>query len=490
MPYPPGNTVTVRDGGLGLSSSGDSPPLAIGVSNAGVANTLYRFTDPQILKTTLGKGPVVETALAMLLQAGVVAVLKTAATTAGSAGAVTKTAVGTSTGTVTVAGTPPLPFIPIILITKTGALGVARFMYSLDNGYTYSPELLVPSGGTYVVPNTGLTLTFVAGAGPIIFELGDSHTFVCQAPHYTTSDLSTAIAALWAQLGTLDIRKVVFTGRNATGSAGATMMAALDTHMTAFLSRRHFARALFDAGDDTAANAITAYAALSSDRLGKVFGKVEVALLDSFTGWGIGRLPLVHSAGERYAQCELSENMGRLLSGRLRGVRAIRGTTTSWGYDERIDGSFAESDKFITATTQAGRAGVWMTNGFLSSVLGSDFKYLEWGNVVDQACKTGDLGLLNWLNRNLRVLTDGTGYLDPREAERIDKDIQGQLQADLMDPTNIEGYLGHCSGVGFGVRRDTNFLSTQRLAANLNVVPLVPNQGVDISVGLARSVEG
>jgi hypothetical protein len=488
MPYPPGNTVTVRDGGLGLSSTGDQPPLAIGVSSAGTANTLYRFTDPQVLKTTLGKGPVVETALAMLLQAGVVLVLKTAATTAGAAGAVTKTAVSTSTGTVTVAGAAYLPFLVKVLITKTGALGVSRFMYSLDNEYTYSPEILVPVGGTYAVPNTNLTLTFVPGAGPIIFEIGDYHTFTCQAPHYTTADLSTAIAALWGQLGTNDIRKVVFTGRNATGSAGATMMAALDTHMTAFETRRYFARGLFDAGDDTAANAITAYAAVSSNRLAKVFGKVEVALLDSFTGWGIGRLPLVHSAGERFVQCELSENMGRLLSGRLRGVKAIRGST--WGYDERIDGSFAENDKFLTATTQSGRAGFWCTNSFLSSSLGSDFKYAEWGTVVDEACKTGDVALLNWLMRNLRALTDGSGYLDPRDAERIEQDALGQLKTALSDPTNIEGYLGHCSGVGFSVRRDTNFISTQRVAANINVVPLIPNQGVDISVGLARSLEG
>ena len=180
-------------------------------------------------------------------------------------------------------------------------------------------------------------------------------------------------------------------------------------------------------------------------------------------------------------------------SGQLRGVRAIRGS--SWGYDETIDGSFGESDKFITLRTFQGRAGFWATNSFLSSALGSDFKYLEWGMVVDEFCKTADLGLLNWINRNLAAKTDGTGYLTDESATRVEQDILPQLHAQLGNgsdnagPINIEGQRGHVSGLGFAISRTTDYLTTQRLAATGSLVPLIPNQGTDISIGLARSAE-
>lgn len=483
MPYPPDNTVTVVDGQLGLSDTGDTPPICVGCSSSGTAATLYSFNDPALLKSTLGQGPLVESALAARLAAGSVLCLKTAGSTAGAAGAVTKTAVagGTGTGTITVAGAAYDAYRFIGLITKAGDKGVARFMYSLDGGFTYTEEIVTPSGGTYAVPNTNLTLTFVSGAGPVFYEVGDSHSFTCTAPHYTTSDLSTAWTALLAAIVALDPRRIIFTGKNATGSAAATMAAAISTHMTTLQTNRYFARSVMDAGGDSAANVITAFASFASPRVAIAYGNADVASLNAFPGWGVGRYPLVHVVGERFAGAFLSENLGRVASGALRGVRAITN-------DEGASAAFAAADKVITARTHRGKNGFYLTNSYLHSAVGSDFRYLEWGMVVDEFCRTGDAVLGNHLLRNLRVLLDGTGKIDPDEAVRIDDEARTELFARIMEQPNAEGRLGHASGIGFALNRATNFLSTQRLSASGRVVPLVPNEGVDLSVGLSRSV--
>src|SRR5690606_42156733 len=54
-------------------------------------------------------------------------------------------------------------------------------------------------------------------------------SFSTTAPHYTTSDLTSAKAALLQQIGARRIRRVFFTGRNADTGDGASMAAAVAT---------------------------------------------------------------------------------------------------------------------------------------------------------------------------------------------------------------------------------------------------------------------
>jgi hypothetical protein len=241
--YPPGQQLTVRDGGIGLTSGATALPLVVGVTAGGVADTLYQYSDPNRLRDEQLGGPAVEMAAPVINAAGGCYLLKTTASTAGSNGSVTKTAVSTSTGTVTVSGSPRLAFEVIVRIRSTGALGVATFDYSLDDGYTFSETLTVPSGGTYAMPNTGLTLTFVPGGGPIIFESGDKHEFDSVAPHYTTTNVANAITAFLAQIGAGYVHRVFFAGKNSSGSSAATMAAAISTQMSILAANDYYARA-------------------------------------------------------------------------------------------------------------------------------------------------------------------------------------------------------------------------------------------------------
>lgn len=479
--YPPQQVITVRDGGIGLVSTSDLPPLIVGVTSGGVADTLYQYSDPNRLLDEQGDGPAVEMAAPIINTKGTILLLKTNAGTAGSNGSVTKTPVGTSTGTVTVAGAPRDGYEFIGRIQKTGALGIGKFDYSLDDGYTFSEQLTIPAGGTYVVPNTGLTITFVPGGGPVIFELGDKHEFDSVAPHYTTANIGTAITALLLQLGTRNVEQVYFAGKNASAASAATMAAAIATHMATLGTNNYYARALMDAGNDTTVNVLTSFASFSDARVGVCYGDADVVGLNSYAGWGVPKRAAVNVVAERAAGADLSENLGRKESGQLRGVRAI-------SHDEGTNTQFSESDKITTLRTYRGNTGFYVTNGYLKSPSGSDFLYWDWGRVIDRLCRTVFLAQDVWLLKKLRSLTDGTGSIDPRDTARVNGFVRNAIKAVLLDPPNVEGYKGHVSGLSYAVDETNNFLSTREMLSAASAVPLVPVETIRTSVGFARSV--
>jgi hypothetical protein len=481
MVYPPKQTLSVPDGGVGLVSNATSLPLIIGVTAGGVTDTLYPYNDPNLLRSVHLGGPAVELAIPVMERAGGCLLLKTGSSTAGVNSAVTPTRVSTSTGTITVSGTARLGYRVTARIRKTGALGVATFDYSLDGGYTYSDVLTVPSGGTFAVPGTDLTLTFVPGAGPILFEAGDSHAFTATAAHYTTTNLGSAITALLAQIGSRKIRQVYFAGKNGIASAAATMAAAAATHLDSLAARDHFARGIIDMGTDVPATTQTAFASFSDDRMATVYGDADIVSLASIAGSGVPRVPAMNAVAERYAGANLSENAGRKMSGALRGVRAIT-------HDEFLLQSFSESDRITTLRTWSGESGFYVTNGFLKSPAGSDFVYYDWGRTIDEICDTVVPAQNKWILAKLRALADGTGNIDPLDAERIESAVRNDLKARLLDPINVEGFKGHVSAIGYAVNRLNDFLATRIFQSTTRAVPLSPVEGIESTVGFSRSV--
>ncbi len=481
MVYLPRQTTTVRDGGTGQVSSATALPLIIGVCSGGVTDTLYQYFDPNLAIDTLGDGPAAELGAAAINAYGGALILKTASSTAAANSAVVPTRVTTSTGTITLSGSARSNMVASVRIKATGTVAVGKFDYTLDGGYTYSEELRIPSGATYVLPDTGITLTFVPGAGPIHFEIGDSHAFTSTCAHYTTTNLGAAITALLAQIGTRRIRKIAFAGKNATAAAAATMAAAAATHLDNLASNDYFARAVIDAGSDTTAGVLTSFASYSDDRLAVCYGDANIVSLNPLIGWGVPKVPALNAVFERATIAELSENLGRKASGGLRGVRAI-------SHDEGTSQAFSEADRITTLRTYRGRPGYFVTNGFLKAAPGSDFTYWDWGCVIDEICQGTVDGQDKYLLSKLRALADGTGYLDPRDAERIESDVRAALATTLLEPTNIEGYKGHVSALSYNVDRANNFLATKIFRSTSAAVPLVSVEGIETTVGFARSI--
>jgi hypothetical protein len=493
--YPGDTIITVRDGGMNLPVEAGTRPLVVGVCSGGIANKLYIVNGSQNIVSELGRGPGIEL-LAPIADSGGALFLKLASTTAGVAGAVSVTRVGTSTGTITVANTPNESYRARVKITTSGTTGVGRFQYALD-GYNnteatgWSPNYTIPTAGTFALPETGgtvatpLTLTFVPGAGPAMFQAGDVHRFDCTAPHYTTADLTAAFATLLTQLGSVRPRRVLFAGVNATGSAAVTLAAAIGGHLDTLAVAKRYPRTVMDGGSlDSVANFKTAISSFTDDRVALVFDPItttsgcRIISKVPFAGWSVPVVPFAHAVAERFARTELSESVARVMSGSLRGVMAI-------GNNEVLSPQFTAEDRIITACQRDGYGGFFATSSFIRSAPTSDFRSLQWGCVVDEMCEICNDTLQRWIGANMRALTDGTGYLAEEEAARVEALVNTILRERLIKPPNVEGETGHVSGVAFTATRTNNYLQSGEIYGFATAVPLREVDGFRVTVALS-----
>lgn len=315
-----------------------------------------------------------------------------------------------------------------------------------------------------------------------MFEDGDLHTFDCTAPHYTTANVATAFAALDAQIGNLYFDQVFFTGVNATGADAATMGAAIATVMDDLEQTFYFARALMDGGSPgTAAACKSGLASFADSRVGVCYGYCHVATKVPATGWGSPKLSCMNVLAERAATCSLEENLGRKRTGALRGVSAII-------HDEDRERAFIEADKINTLRTYRGESGFYATNGYLKSAMGSDYLYYDWGKTMDRIARVQYTGQNPWLLSKLAAKTDGTGNLTEASAKRVEDAIRSQLKSAIRDPYNAEGEQGYVSGLSYSVVRTNDYLGTRILRTTTAAVPLSPVEGIESTLGFARSI--
>lgn len=481
MPIP-GQTLTINDPGLGIATPASSIPLFFGRTSSGTANVLKSHSSPIDLRAEFGEGPCVEAAVHCLATAGgPVRVAKSANSVAGANSAVTKTAVGSSTGTVTVSGTPNDDYAVEVEITKTGTVGTGEFKYTLERNRptaarTYSEIITIPAGGTFVLPNTGLTITFVPGGGAVFFEKGDKHSFDSTAPMWNSSDLSALVTALLADSTFFNF--MVGCGKHATAAGAATIFSAYDTHLTSFANVFRYVRGMMDAGAEGTATTITAFAAVSSRRILAAYGSVDMTSSKPFAGWGAPRQQSVGIFAAAAARNLISTDLARFASGPLPSVLNIT-------HDE-FKTEVMDSQKFATLRTFPGIDGFFATNARLKSPAGSDFTDWQFGRIMDEACRVTYEAQLNYLSAGIRTKANGT--IDERDALRIEADITGKLNAVLRQPKNAEGTSGHVSDLAYRISRTQNLNSTKQLNSEVAIRPLGYPKFIVTQLGYALAV--
>jgi hypothetical protein len=248
----PNRTITIKNGGNGVAPTGNTRYRAIiGTSSTGSIDTPTVCTAPNQVSDTFGIGPLVDAAKYELDAAGgVVVVIRTKDSVAGAI--TTGTAYESGSGTCTCTGTPNNRYLLTVQITTAGNLGVAVFKYSLDDGpgddeKNWSLPVVVPSGATYVIPNTGLTLTF----GGTAFAVGDEFYFSTTAPSAQSADLQASFVALQAYTGKWEWVHVV-------GETTAAIAAAVDTKMTSCATAHKYRYAILEAVDVDMISTVTA----------------------------------------------------------------------------------------------------------------------------------------------------------------------------------------------------------------------------------------
>jgi hypothetical protein len=365
----------------------------------------------------------------------------------------TPTLTGTGTLSVTVGSASPVDaYKAQIAITTGGALGVAMFTYSLDNGATVSAVQLVPPSGSFVVPDAGLVLTF-AGT----FTAGDGYSFTTTGASFSSTDLTNAWNALVADPRQWFMCHVV--GAAASVGAAATLAASLDTLAAAAASNYRFVRVLMEVPSDTDANTLAAFASTVTQRVSWCAG--FETLTSPLNGRDLSRNIAWTTAG-RIAAIPPAEDPGRVASGALLSVLSL-------GRDEFATPGL-DNGRFTTHTTILGLAGFWVTNWRLGAQAGSDFSFGQYGRVMDLIAAAYRNGLLKYLNESLRVNADGT--INSKDAASIEAFLEDFIRNSLPAFT--------VSSLSVTIDRTVNLLATQTLKSMCRVVP----------VGYAKQIQG
>ncbi|MBA2724285.1 MAG: hypothetical protein H0U56_15635 [Methylibium sp.] len=404
----------------------------------GTVNTLKTYNSLNALIAGEGQGPAVEAAAYTLQNSGgPIRFMKLATSVAGAVSALAKSGAGPA---ITIAGTPNDDYQVYLVIPSGGGgiLGTGKFQYSLDGGLTLSEVQVIPAGGTYAIPNSGMTLTFPAGT----YVALETYTGTGTAPMWNASDLGTGITALLADV-TTTWRFLVCCGRIATGAAAATIAAALQSHMNSFAAQFRYRRAIVDSGDEAAAAAvITAWTSTAADRVAPAFRGFTRASGKPFPGFAYVKSRVVDALAFQASRVLPSTDLGRVASGALPGVLSIE-------HDEFLLGPTLDDAKISTLRTIPGNTGYFITNGRLKAGVGSDFQYWQYGILMDIACETVYARQAQFLNAGYRRNPNGT--ILEADASRLEGLVLADLGAALLQPRNEEGTQGHVSGLRYAI---------------------------------------
>jgi hypothetical protein len=448
---------TVRDGSLGtVPASVENVMVVFGACSGGTDDTIYSYSDKDDMKEDQGFGPLVHAA-AYLLGSGPVLLVPVHQDVAGVAGAVTQSGTGPA---VTVAGAPYDDYEPSVEITKAGTLGVAEFQYTLD-GDTWSGIVQVPAGGTYAIPDSGMTLTFAAGT----YVLDETYTWPCTAPGYSTTELNDAIDAFLRSEYKASLALIV--GRPATAAATAALAAAAQSKAAAAETAKRYLRFFIEAADDTDANLLSATINTDAKRvvcgagLVELFSDVDGRFYKRSAAWTMARRALATPA---------SRHIGRTKDGTMLGI-------TSLHRDERqTAGLGTDTGRFCVLRTYVEKAGYYVEDDYTLAAQGSDFSQLRNGRVMDKALYISDQALFDYLHDDFELAPSGA--LAEHEAKGIEQYVKQQLEDGLVASKNA-------SAVEFSVSR-TYTQRTLRCKTRIQVRP--DAKWIEHDIGFTRTV--
>lgn len=486
MTYP-NQTITVLDPGVGRVTIAADTPVYIGPSFGGtlIENTLYSFSKLNTIRSDIGYGPLPDfVAKALQQRGGPVLVVRCGSAVAQAIGTVNES--NPAGPDVTFTGTVRDTYSVTVRITKTGALGVGEFDYSLDHhdpglgeqfsnqNPTFSPVRTIPAGGVFNAGSSGLIFTFAAGT----YTAGDTHKVFCRPAKPNATDLSDSMVALTGAPSVLFPLVTVATDYDSAAEA-STMATALSGHLTTFASGR-YARGIVDAGcfGVTSASVLTEAANWSSRRINPWFGVTWANTTLPYEGFSLRIGSPVHDTAARAARELVSTDLARFASGALDGVRNI--------FFDGNDDATLDGAGISALRTWEGIPGFYVGNARLKSPPGSDFTDLHFGRVMDLACQTVQAATLPFVAEGFRTQADGS--IDPLDRADVEIAINGALTDKLLRPVNARGRPGHVSAAFATVDPTHNLNTTEELLVSIALRPLGYAKFIHQTIGFALNV--
>lgn len=259
MALPGITSVTILDGSLGIAPENTTGiHVKLGQCTSGVYNQLGSFSGVQDVKSTLGTGKLVKAmATGLDIAGGPIYAMRLQTSVAGSTTPIQIALVTTpvaSDGVLALTGSSPLDdYQFVVKIVRAGKVGTSpypTFTYSLDDGLTFSEEIVIPVGGVVAIAGTGMTFTFSNGANGLMS--GDTWYFQTTAPTWNNADLAAGLTALLADARTWGFVHLV-------GPGDTTIFSTLSSYMTTAATSERYVHAIMEARDmDFTADLISA----------------------------------------------------------------------------------------------------------------------------------------------------------------------------------------------------------------------------------------
>lgn len=475
------DTTLVAGAGTLTVAAGPSKTIALKIITGGVLTTM---TYSVSLNGGAYSAPILSSASAQLI-AGTLSKVTFAAGTyitgdiytfaTNVSTAATLTGTGPAGSNVTQVSSPLDGYSVRVVVTTTGGLGAGIFTYTVDGGNNVSGQILIPSGGRYAIPNTGVVLVFSG-----TFTAADDYRFTTTTATFATSDVTAAVVALRALPNEWFMVHVV--GMGADAAAAASMASTLDTQTTAAATEFRYVFGVVECptsgsitsggvsaqSDSTVA---AAFASFSSERVAVCAGDVQhVSVL---SGQMLRRnLGTVYTS--RLCAIQPSEHPGHpAATGNLK--KADLANTKSIYRDESATPTL-DSNRFVTARTHIGVPGYFITRGRMMAAPGSDFESVMNRRVVDIACSVTRRTVLPILNQKVAV-DKTTGFIHTLEADAIESTIKDALRAALVvrgDATNVDA----------AVKRDEPILTTKTMPITIGITPYGYPETINVTIGL------
>ncbi|MDI3547888.1 MAG: hypothetical protein PWR10_1540 [Halanaerobiales bacterium] len=451
----------IQDGALGVSVNDISGlQVKIGVSSQGEKNKILIFSsdDPGKVKDILGTGPLVNAIFdSFSAGANTIYAIRAEEGTAGSIGSINSDSGNTGLSDITASGNPADEYEVVIEILDSGGLNEATFRYSLDGGDTFSAKLTVPSEGDYLIPGTGITITFPEDTTTPSdsYKEGDKWTLKTEAPVPSVGTVGTAIDVALQSNYEFEFIHIV-------GESDSAMWAALDTKATeaeAHYRFIHFVAEAYgpDEGEDidTWVNRLLdERSSFSSVRVSVSAGRLEIA--DPNSGQIIER----NGAGKytgRLSSIHVGRSPGRVKDGSIPGAVEIRPKGINSGHIDALDQA-----GYITFRGYEGYEGIYVTNGRMMAPEGSDYSYVELRRPMDKACR-------NTRKKALLYMQDEVEINEAGEIVGLDN-FQAHVQQAIDEMADASPK--EISSGSIYIPKDQNLLSTSELKGKIRIVPL------------------
>ena len=419
-------------------------------------------------RAQLGRGPLPEL-VASALSVAEGQCWAVSVTGAGVAAAIAAGAANAGDGVIAVSGNGAFQFIAKVEITKAGLAGAAEYRITID-GVAGEIRTTPASAGTYVIPDTGVTLTFTdKAATPEGYALGDTWTVTAAGPTVSTAQVLAAVEEI--ACSGISVEWISVAGDSV--SALWTALGARADALARSMNSRYFhfkCQARGQRSGETASDWLTAIT--GTERGAAVSTRVQVwgMRITEIDPWGVTETrPLIGVTSGMSAALAPHQRISAVKRGAVPRATAMVPALTDAQILQLDQAGYATIRQFV------GRRGYFVTRGRMLAGPSSDFRTEDRRRVMDRACRLVDeIQISQYLGSEIS--------LDAEGLDMFRRVSEGPLQ--LME--DLDQITSFQLEIASTVRE---ILSTDTIRTRIRIQPLGAAEFIENEVSYYIAVE-